>query len=65
MISPGKGGSDDKSDGSTVLPSNSPSQRLYDDVFTTYLCHFLPNDLHLLKNIIQDIITTSTSPPKR
>jgi hypothetical protein len=29
------------------------------------LHHFLPNDLHLLKGIIQDIITTSTSPPKR
>jgi hypothetical protein len=29
------------------------------------LHHFLPNDLHLLKDIIQDIITTSTSPPKR
>jgi hypothetical protein len=30
-----------------------------------YLRHFLPNDLQLLKDIIQDIITTSTSPPKR
>jgi hypothetical protein len=29
------------------------------------LCHFPPNDLSLLKDIIQDIITTSTSPPKR
>jgi hypothetical protein len=29
------------------------------------LPHFLPNDLHLLKDIIQDIITTSSSPPKR
>jgi hypothetical protein len=29
------------------------------------LCHFLPNDLHLLKDIIQDIITASTSRPKR
>jgi hypothetical protein len=126
MISPGEGGSDDKIDGSTVLPSNSPlsgkarmyqqyleskqkqeeekkkrreketkekrqkqhkknqenlfptaknrtgklasgvtSQCLYHDVFTTYLHHFFPNDLCLLKNIIQDIITTSTSPLKR
>ncbi len=33
--------------------------------FTMYLHHFLPNDLHLLKDTIQDNITTSTSPPKR
>jgi hypothetical protein len=33
--------------------------------FTAYFPHFLSNDLHLLKDIIQDIITTSTSPPKR
>jgi hypothetical protein len=30
-----------------------------------YLHHFLPNDLCLLKDIIQDIITTLTSPPNR
>ena len=65
MISPGKGGSDDESDGSTVLPSNPPSQCLYHDIFTMYLYDFLPNDLYLLKDIMQDIITTSTSPPKR
>jgi hypothetical protein len=65
VISPGEGGSDDESDGSTVLPSNPPSQYLYHDIFTMYLCHFLPNDLHLLKDIIQDIITTSASLPKR
>ncbi len=41
------------------------SQCLHHDVFTTYLCHFLPNDLCLLKDIIQDIITTLTSPPNR
>jgi hypothetical protein len=29
------------------------------------LHHFLPNDLHLLKDIIQDIITASTSTAKR
>jgi hypothetical protein len=49
----------------TVLPSNPSSQCLYHDVFTTYLHYFLPNDLHLLKDIIQDIITTSTLLPKR
>jgi hypothetical protein len=30
-----------------------------------YLCHFLPNDLYFLKDIIQEIITTLTSPPNR
>jgi hypothetical protein len=30
-----------------------------------YLHHFLPNDLCLLKDIIQDIMTTLTSPLKR
>jgi hypothetical protein len=29
------------------------------------LCHFLLNDLHILKDVIQDIITTLTSLPKR
>ena len=120
VISPGEGGSDDKSDGPLVLPSNPPlsekalvyqqyleskqkqeeekkkkrkkgtkendkktkeksrkllptaenrsrviSQCLYHDVFTTYLCQFLPNDLHLLKDVIKDIMTTLTSLPKR
>jgi hypothetical protein len=95
VISPGGGGSHDKSDGPTVLPSNSSlsgttllyqhdfekgkggkhrieklassvtSQCLYHDVFTMYLHHFLPNDLYVLKDFIQDIITTSTSPQNR
>jgi hypothetical protein len=30
-----------------------------------YLRHFLPNDLCLLKDIIQEIITSSTTPPNR
>ncbi len=47
------------------LASRVNSQCLYHNVFTMYLCHFLPNDLCLLKDIIQDIITTLTSPPKR
>jgi hypothetical protein len=46
------------------LASRVNSQCLY-HVFTTYLRHFLPKDLCLLKDIIQDIITTLTSPPKR
>jgi hypothetical protein len=95
LISPGGGGSHDKSDGPKVLPSNSPLNRvtlvyqqylekgkggqyrteklassvtpqcLYHDVFTMYLHHFLPNDLYFLKDIIQDIVTTSTSPQFR
>jgi hypothetical protein len=95
VISLGGGGSHDKSDGPTVLPSNSPlngktllyqhdleigkggkyrtgtltssvtSQCLYHDVFTIYLHHFLPNDLYFLKDIIQEIITTSMSTPNR
>ena len=47
------------------LASRVNSQCLYHDVFTTCLRHFLPNDLCLLKDIIQDIITTLTSPPNR
>jgi hypothetical protein len=47
------------------LASRVNSQSLYHDVFTMYICHFFPNDLCLLKDIIQDIITTLTSPPKR
>jgi hypothetical protein len=35
VISSGEGGSDDKSDGSTVLQSNPPYQCLYHDIFTT------------------------------
>jgi hypothetical protein len=47
------------------LASRVNSQCLYHDVFTTYLRHFLPNDFCLLKDIIQDIITTSTSLPNK
>ncbi len=95
VIPPGGGGSQYKSDGPTVFPSNSPlcgktllyqqylenekggkyrtgklassvtSQCLYHDVFTMYLCHFLPNDLYFVKYTIQKIITNSTSLPNR
>ncbi len=41
------------------LASRVNSQCLYHDVFTTYLRRFLPNDLCLLKDFIQDIITTT------
>jgi hypothetical protein len=96
VISPGRGESQDQSNGPTVLPSNSPLswktllyqhnlekrnggqnrtgklalsvtyQCLYHDVFTMYLCHFLPNDLYFLNYYtIQQIITNSTSLPNR
>jgi hypothetical protein len=47
------------------LLSKVAGQCLYHDVFTTYMRHFLPNDIHLLKDIIKDIMTTLTSRPKR
>jgi hypothetical protein len=47
------------------LASRVNSQFLYHDVFATYFCHFLLHDLCLLEDIIQDIITTLTSPPNR
>jgi hypothetical protein len=47
------------------LASRVNFQCPYHEVFTMYLCHFSPNDLCLLKDIIQDFITTLTSPPKR
>jgi hypothetical protein len=47
------------------LASSFTSQCLYRDVFTMFLCHFLPNDLYFLRYIIQKIITNSTSPPNR
>jgi hypothetical protein len=37
--------------------SSVTSQCLYHDVFTMYLCHFLPNELYFLKYTIQQIIT--------
>jgi hypothetical protein len=47
------------------LASRVNCQCVYHDVFIMYLRQFLPSDLCLLKDIIQDIITTSTSPLKR
>jgi hypothetical protein len=40
-------------------------QLLYHDVFSTYMCHFVQNDPHPLKDVIQDIMNTSSSLPKR
>jgi hypothetical protein len=47
------------------LPSRVAGQLLYHDVFSTYMCHFVQNDIYPLKDVIQDIMTTSSSLPKR
>ncbi len=47
------------------LPSRVAGQHLYHDVFSTYRCHFVQNDIYPLKDVIQDIMTTSSSLPKR
>jgi hypothetical protein len=47
------------------LPLRVAGQCLYHDVFFTYMRHFIQNDIHPLKDVIQDIMTTSTSLPKR
>jgi hypothetical protein len=33
--------------------------------FSTYMCHFVQDDIYPLKDVIQDIMTTSSSLPKR
>jgi hypothetical protein len=40
-------------------------QLLYHDVFSTYMRHFVQDDPHPLKDVIQDIMNTSSSLPKR
>ncbi len=40
-------------------------QLLYHDVFSMYMHHFVQDDPHPLKDVIQDIMTTSSSLPKR
>ncbi len=47
------------------MPSRVASQCLYRDVFSTYMRHIIQNDLHSVKDVIKDIMTTSTSLPKR
>jgi hypothetical protein len=47
------------------LPSRVASQLLYHDVFSTYMQHFVQDDIYPLKDVIQDIMTTSSSLPKR
>jgi hypothetical protein len=40
-------------------------QLLYHDIFSAYMNHFVQDDPHPLKNVIQDIMNTSSSLPKR
>jgi hypothetical protein len=40
-------------------------QFLYHDVFSTYIRHFVQDDIYPLKDVIQDIMTTSSSLPKK
>ncbi len=47
------------------MQSRVAGQLLYHDVFSTYMHHFIQDDPHLLKDVIQDIMTTSSSLPKR
>jgi hypothetical protein len=48
-----------------ILPSRVAGQLLYHDVFFMYMHHFIQYDLYPLKDVIQDIMTTSSSLPKR
>jgi hypothetical protein len=47
------------------LPSRVDGQCLYHDVFSTYMRHFVQDDIYQLKDVIQDIMTTSSLVPKR
>jgi hypothetical protein len=47
------------------LPSRVAGQLLYHDAFYTYMRHFVQDDPHPLKYVTQDIMSTSSSLPKR
>jgi hypothetical protein len=47
------------------LQSRVADQLLYHDVFSTYMRHVVQDDPHPPKDVIQDIMTTSSSLPKR
>ncbi len=47
------------------LQSRVAGQLLYHDVFSTYMRHFVQDDPHPLKDVIQDIMNTSSLLPKR
>ncbi len=45
--------------------SRVAGQCLYHDVFSAYMRHFVQDDIYQLKDVIQDIMTTSSLVPKR
>jgi hypothetical protein len=47
------------------LPSRVAGQCLYHDVFSTYMRHFVQDDIYQLKDVFQDIMTTSSLVPKK
>ncbi len=47
------------------MQSRVAGQLLYHDVFSTNMCYFVQDDPHPLKDVIQDIMNTSSSLPKR
>jgi hypothetical protein len=47
------------------LPSRVVGQLLNHDVLSTYMRHFIQDDIYPLKDVIQDFMTTSSSLPKR
>ncbi len=47
------------------MQSRVAGQLLYHDVLSTYMRHFVQDDPHPLKDFIKDIMTTSSSLPKR
>ncbi len=47
------------------MQSRVAGQLLYHDVSSTYMHHFVQDDPHPLKDVIQDIMNTSSSLPKR
>jgi hypothetical protein len=47
------------------LPSKVAGQLFYHDVFSTFVRHFVQGDIYPLKNVIQNIMTTSSSLSKR
>ncbi len=47
------------------MQSRVAGKLLYHDVFSTYMHHFVQDDPNPLKDVIQDIVNTSSSLPKR
>jgi hypothetical protein len=47
------------------MPSRLAGQCLYHDIFSMYMRHFVQDDIYKLKDVIQDVMTTSSLVPKR